>query len=936
MALDMGLFHDPLDTNGVKTLPPISGAFDILGGDPMAGVLTTSQKSVPTLKFDTSAPRVPARRYTSKRARAKADLERTRRAKQETFGPELSLYSGFLDDLSPEGEAAATTHHSLHHFIIWKGKRLHATPEFGAFGAAMIAGRHLHIVGLLEDLCLQKAVTLALVDGAAVDALAKCDLARLKVADLRARVHNMDHVGGEDIFKPSSSTTKHRDRSKAATLIQTVARRVVARKRFLSHRVRRDAAVSIQSQARRKLAVATVLDGIARLRSERATHWDALSARLRRDAAHLAPGAERVEIHVPSLGHSEHVRLDAPRFQLSQAMQIARLCAAADPNTHVVYVSPVELGDELVDYYQRVLSLARGGSGDDDDDADGDPASTPRPGASSRFTVIVPELVRRFPAHFTLASLALYSPSCCRRLYHLSAGRFAVIVPGGPVGWAEKALALRLDVPLLGPDPSRAALYGSRSGAKRGSTRERHSQLQRLRSRPFSTRAKRVLHESDVNIPVGAHDIYDEEDFCVALAKLVAGHLDVARWKFGVDADARAGGASGVAHLDVDDLDVVRDLRHEQRRLTALDRHKGEAAWHHPDVQVLARSKLLRSLRVALAARAVVCYPGKRPEGGAWPSFMALVQRYGGVIEAEPRDVVGHSCVHAFVRPDGVVSVRAAQDVLSTDGYERIVAVHPAAAAPVEALAGATAAVARRLFDRGVTRGIQIFNPTSISPFDVHAGGVVGHFTLHFTAHRSADAGGALRLWATDLELGLNPLAVGHLLHVAVTGRAPRKPAPGAGPAPPADPAKRSYVLVPGFYHPGLAALKYSSFFKLCRLHGIAFDLAERRGPVLLLVDSLASGVVGAVTEGANKLDALRLCHKFLTFVRKHVDTAHLIHHVAGPADRELPDLIHVVNGALRPLEHMISSLAIGPELAAPLIHDRRRLPQPDDAATPV
>ena len=57
---------------------------------------------------------------------------------------------------------------------------------------------------------------------------------------------------------------------------------------------------------------------------------------------------------------------------------------------------------------------------------------------------------------------------------------------------------------------------------------------------------------------------------------------------------------------------------------------------------------------------------------------------------------------------------------------------------------------------------------------------------------------------------------------------------------------------------------------------------------------------------------------------------------VAGPADRELPDLIHVVNGALRPLEHMISSLAIGPELAAPLIHDRRRLPQPDDAATPV
>ena len=45
-------------------------------------------------------------------------------------------------------------------------------------------------------------------------------------------------------------------------------------------------------------------------------------------------------------------------------------------------------------------------------------------------------------------------------------GRFAVLVPAGPSGWAEKALALHLDVPLLAPDPATAALYGSRSGAK--------------------------------------------------------------------------------------------------------------------------------------------------------------------------------------------------------------------------------------------------------------------------------------------------------------------------------------------------------------------------------------------------------------------------------------------------------------------------------------
>ena len=38
----------------------------------------------------------------------------------------------------------------------------------------------------------------------------------------------------------------------------------------------------------------------------------------------------------------------------------------------------------------------------------------------------------------------------------------------------------------------------------------------------YSTRsgAKRVFVAADVNVPVGAHDIYDEEDFVIALTKV--------------------------------------------------------------------------------------------------------------------------------------------------------------------------------------------------------------------------------------------------------------------------------------------------------------------------------------------------------------------------------------------------------------------------------
>lgn len=38
-----------------------------------------------------------------------------------------------------------------------------------------------------------------------------------------------------------------------------------------------------------------------------------------------------------------------------------------------------------------------------------------------------------------------------------------------------------------------------------------------------------------MNTPLGAHDIYSEEDLVIALTKLIAAHLDVNRWVFKLD-----------------------------------------------------------------------------------------------------------------------------------------------------------------------------------------------------------------------------------------------------------------------------------------------------------------------------------------------------------------------------------------------------------------
>merc|ERR1712070_16450 len=167
-----------------------------------------------------------------------------------------------------------------------------------------------------------------------------------------------------------------------------------------------------------------------------------------------------------------------------------------------------------------------------------------------------------------------------------------------------------------------------------------------------------------------------------------------------------------------------------------------------------------------------------------------------------------------LVRPDGVTEVRACHDVLTDGRYRRLGASFPSALVPPAALEGAGRVIGNALALRGV----------------------IGHATVHFTAFEvpavtgdpAAPSGKAVRLWATDLELGLSTYACNHLLLAAAVGGANA----GAGDdftftsgsegsalsmPPAASPLVREpYVQLDQLYHPNLGAMQYASFFKLC------------------------------------------------------------------------------------------------------------------------
>jgi len=42
--------------------------------------------------------------------------------------------------------------------------------------------------------------------------------------------------------------------------------------------------------------------------------------------------------------------------------------------------------------------------------------------------------------------------------------------------------------------------------------------------------SKRIFTNADVNIPIGAHDIYDESELIQTLAKLISANIDQNEW----------------------------------------------------------------------------------------------------------------------------------------------------------------------------------------------------------------------------------------------------------------------------------------------------------------------------------------------------------------------------------------------------------------------
>ena len=124
--------------------------------------------------------------------------------------------------------------------------------------------------------------------------------------------------------------------------------------------------------------------------------------------------SRRVIVHIPSLGLSQRIRRNLKDFAIRENYQIGRLCDLEDPNVNIVYVSPVNVNEEIIQYYNKLvcgelpevhtcmfsLQMNLRSSVEQDGESEN---------SRGRFMIVVPEALHTFPVRKRVHSSVLRS-----------------------------------------------------------------------------------------------------------------------------------------------------------------------------------------------------------------------------------------------------------------------------------------------------------------------------------------------------------------------------------------------------------------------------------------------------------------------------------------------------------------------------------------------
>ncbi|XP_067827442.1 IQ motif-containing protein H isoform X2 [Heptranchias perlo] len=717
-----------------------------------------------------------------------------------------------------------------YYVVIFEGKIDYMAPDFLAFKQhyQISWGHILSFLEYLEKKLREYAVPVAIIEGQkAAELSVVFELnSRPTWEQLLPALRNKDLV--EEIIKRPGQQYKGPDGIEmAATKIQAIWRQYQGRTKYL---------ISLrQKWAAGVIAISWLMHAqMARvkktLKQSRQRHLENFRSR----AKHLAANWNRIKasrrtiIHIPSLGHTQSLRSSVPNIDTQQNLQMGRLCDIRDDNVDVIYVCPLWMGEDVTQYYMKLLGLQEAvKSGIPEKVVD----------MKDRLKVITPEAAGHFPTHhLCLATHLKYSPKTIKRIKNLIEGKAAYIV-GGLLHEDDLAVADMLNVPILGPEPEVAHLYSAKSGTKR------------------------IFASACVPVPPGEYDIYNLQQLHEVFISLILENLEIRRWLFKVDTEF---GGRGTAYFDVSHLKCYKQILKEFMEIGSITWLKKK--W----IQEPAVLKLSKELPGILAENA---QPVNKEVFPTWEKFLQVFLCQGGVMEAyPPSDSITNLTVDMLIEPTGEISMVSCGDQIhSKNPLECWGTTVPQCSVDPGNLHTVCVKIAEACKSRGVMGFFSIDLVTFIHPYTMEQQVWATDLDLAYSD----------QLAMTQLMLFISN---GRLVCKTNTFEVPPKPKEKRRRSHRKEEVvaeeetqtqlpfmKRYGVLSTQLKHANLSMVHYSVLFQIFKAHGIGFDIKERQGTVFVLHEDNKRDHLGMVTIGEDLQGALVTFARNLSVIHQEI-----------------------------------------------------------------
>ncbi|XP_071965031.1 IQ domain-containing protein H-like [Antedon mediterranea] len=748
----------------------------------------------------------------------------------------------------PPTTPASEFKHLHHRFAIQHGRACENSKDYAAFKQhyCLSWGNISSTLKLLEKLMMEYAVPLAFVNGDRLADLAlEYELEKdPSIPELLSVIINKDDVEAL-IRRPGRRYLGPRGTHVAASKIQSTWRRYKDRQAYLEYRRKKWAAGVIAISWIMNVKMAKIRKNLKLTRKQELVNFKVKSEKLQKTWSRLKQ-LRRTIIHIPSLGYSQKIRQGINDFNIRQNLQMARLCDLKDDNVDVIYVSPVTINDEILQYYNKLLGLKNAvDSGNVENQKD----------VSSRFKIIIPEAINSFPSHsMCLASYLKYSPRALKRIENLIAGTEAYIVPGA-MHKDDLTISEILGVPILGTEPEVAHLYSTKSGSKR------------------------VFASAEVDTPPSDYDVYHLQQIHESLAQLVTENLDVKRYLFKLDDEVDG---RGIAYCD-----VIPHLKCHTWAKKEAERY-GEK-WKKRWAQEAAYIKIHAEIPGILTKH---CRPVNTSVFPTWSKFLDAFLSQGGVIEAcPPSDSVTSLRVNMFIEPTGQILLLSSGDQIHAETPFNCWGVSvPQSSVEPEDLNNTCYKIGRSCQQRGVVGYMAIDFVTFIDPSSMEQKLWAVDLNLWYDDSLAMTnmmlylTGGTIdcKNWTLDVPRQKKEVKKKRRMRQDEEHEDESEPL-----------TSRYAVMSTRLRHTNLAMVHYSVFFQMCRAHGIGFDIKVRQGSVFTLIDSFKREVMGMLTVGDQLQSALASFARNLSIIHQEISAPNM------QGETNFKDVIQDIEGIL-------------------------------------